>query len=120
MVVIASLSTELLPGDFILAHCNELKFESVAVCQLIDIILPTSLEVLWWIPPVQAQPLCPNRFENLLKCKAVELSPTTSSIINNDNIIEVAFVFSAEMWVNCAGLTHVFLQDNQITVHLVF
>jgi len=112
MVVIASLGAELLPGDFILAHCNELTFESMAVCQLIDVILPSSLEVLWWIPPVQAQPLCPNRFVNLLKCKVVELSPSTSSVINNDNVVEVAFVFSAEMleemWVNCAGMTQVF------------
>ncbi len=87
MVVIASLGAELLPGDFILAHCNELTFESMAVCQLIDVILPSSLEVLWWIPPVQAQPLCPNRFVNLLKCKVVELSPSTSSVINNDYFI---------------------------------
>jgi hypothetical protein len=113
MVVIRRLSTDILPGDFLLVQRTQTESSSnLAVCQVLNVVLPQNLEVVWWFPPVAAPPLCPITFENLHRCRAREVSQGTSSIIDQDNVIEIAFVFSVEFleyyWVDFAGMTHVF------------
>ncbi len=65
-----------------------------------------------WIPSVVAPPLCPEKLENLHKCRAHELCQGTSSIIHQDNLIEIVFVFSADMleefWVDFTGMSDVY------------
>jgi hypothetical protein len=75
------------------------------------------LEVVWWLSPVLPQPLCPIRFENLHKCRAQELSPSAFSVIKHSDVMEIAFIFSAEileeLWVDFAGITHVYFTRQQ-------
>jgi hypothetical protein len=104
MVIIGSLSADILPGYFLLAY----RERCLAVCQVKDFIIPDNVKVVWWMPPVLPQPLCPIKFENLHKCRGQELSPSTSSVIKRNDVIEIAFVFSAELleelWVDFAGI----------------
>jgi hypothetical protein len=112
MVVIRTLGADILPGDFLLAQRNQSAPLSLAVCQVKRFLSPHQLEVVWWIEPAVATPLCPEKFENLLKCRVQELSKDVSSVICHDDVMDIAFVFSAdileELWVDVAGMTCVF------------
>jgi hypothetical protein len=117
MVVIRRLGADILPGDFLLAHRQHIPSPSLAVCRLKNVMIAEQLEVVWWVSPIVATPLCPETFENLHKCRGREVCPSTSSVICHDDVFEIAFVFSAiileELWVDFAGMTHVFFTRHE-------
>ncbi len=65
--------------------------------------------------------MCPEKFENLHRCRARKVSPGASCIINHDALIEIAFVFSTEIleefWLDFAGMMHVFFTRTESKIH---
>jgi hypothetical protein len=114
MVVVRSLAAEVVPGDFLLVRRRDDVAIVESVCQVIRGIHEYNLEVMWWSSPSPERSLCPERFENLQRCKAVELEPSLAStnVIHHDDVVEVVFIFSAEfledVWVDFAGITNVY------------
>ena len=109
MPVINNLGADIIAGDFIFS-CKDTG--ATAVCQVQHFIFPESLKVVWWEEPDNALPLDPRLFPNLQRSHFVELVPQASSIILCNNILDLAFVFRAEvmenMWTDLAGMSRVF------------
>jgi hypothetical protein len=89
------------------------------------IVLPESLEGEWWKEKMNSLPICPNAYQNIVRSRLRELSPAesgTCSVIHCNDVVDVAFVFSAEvlehMWTDLAGMTKVFF--TRILNHIPF
>jgi hypothetical protein len=115
MVVVASLGADIVPGDFVVAKKHS---SSNGVCRVRCIVLPKSFEVEWWKEKMNSPPICPTAYQNIIRSRLRELSPAESatSVIHSNDVVDVAFVFSAEvlenMWTDLAGMTKVFFYEN--------
>ncbi len=114
MVLIRSLGADILPGDFLLAHRNQVYSSLPVVCQVKKELSPHHLEVVWWVESSTAPPLCPETFENLHRCRGREVFEDLSSMtsLHHDDVADIAFVFTADLlehfWIDVAGMNHVF------------
>ncbi len=124
MVVITPLNADILPGDFLVVDRNLASKSSFncGICPVMGFTPPQPLEILRWTWPVALPPLCSVRYENLHHCKADELIPGTSSVVDCNDILRITFVFSAEIledcWVDFFGMKHVFF--TRVDNHLPF
>jgi hypothetical protein len=114
-----NLGADIVPGDF---HFSWKDTGATAVCQVQRFIFPQSLEVVWWEEPYSCSPLNPKIFPNLLRSRLIELSPKNSSIILCNDVLDILFIFKAEViehiWTDLAGMTRVFLPDVLTICHL--
>jgi hypothetical protein len=75
-----------------------------------NIVLSEQLEVTWWVLNAAAPTLCPIKFENLIRCRIVEVFlEANPGSIHVDAVVNIAFVFHADVlekqWVDCAGMS---------------
>ncbi len=109
MTIINNLGADIAPGDFLFSRKDS---GAVAVCQVHSFRFPQSLEVVWWEEPDSASPLDPKIFPNLLRGRFIELSPQASSVILCNDVLDIAFIFKAEVmehfWTDLAGMSRVF------------
>jgi hypothetical protein len=119
MAIINNLGADILPGDFIFSRKDN---GATAVCQVISFIFPQSLEVVWWEEAESTLPLDPRMFPNILRARFIELSPQASSVILFNDVLDIAFIFRAEVtenfWTDLAGMSRVFFTRSP--AHLPF
>ncbi len=113
MVIIGCLRADIVPGDFLMARKVERNTSfSMAVCQVRHVLVDERIEVVWWVEGSAAPPLCPESYENLHRCRAWEVFEDSTSVINQSDVFDVAFVFSADLleklWVDFLGMANVF------------
>jgi hypothetical protein len=111
MVVAAALGADIVPGDFIVAKRHD---SSNVVCNVRRVVLPHSLEVVWWRETNKAPSVCPNLYQNVVRSRVREIyaDESATSVIPCESIVDIAFVFSAEVlehiWTDVGGMTRVF------------
>ncbi len=113
MIVISSLGAAIVPGDFLIARRADCQSSMGVVFQVRHSINDEQVEIVWWSGRDDAPALCPVLYENLHRCRARELfEDSTTTIINPGDMIDVAFVFTADLleqfWVDVAGMSNVF------------
>jgi len=74
MLLIPLLGTSIFPGDFVIVHDgNTFEFSRS--------ISEEAAEVVRWVEPVDAPPICPRTFDNVIRSKVKELVAGSSTII---------------------------------------
>jgi hypothetical protein len=122
MLIIPALNVYVSCSDFLLAR-NITYGNRLTVCQVNELVSPTSLLVTRWLEDDllsaiirlgQREELLNTTFLNVMKCqvKEVTMVATSQSVIESSIIEDIAFVFHAfnleNNWVNCAGMRLVF------------
>ena len=121
-MLIPGLNIEALPGTFLLVFNHECD-SHVQVCQVVEATASSNLSVCWWFDNtilgtiVQSdtrQPLISSQYFNLVNSTLKEATKTAVvKDLNLSCINDIAFVFHAydfqNTWVNCSGMSSVFL-----------
>ncbi len=104
------------PGYFIAACVDN----HLAVYEVRHFINIQSLEVLRWLELDAAWPICPRMLENLRRPRVKEIVADTTSIIEKDGVIDLAFAFWVDVlenyWNGVAGLTRFFYKINRPSI----
>ncbi len=108
----------IVPGDFIFARKRN---DMAGVCQVQIITSPQNIRVVWWVESDVAPPLCPDVYPNLLRSNFTELFAEDASFITFEDVIDLAFIFRAEVlenvWTDLAGMSRVFFFQDLPTIH---
>jgi hypothetical protein len=78
MVVVAALEADIMPGDFIVVKWHD---SSNVVCNVRCIVLPHSLEVVWWRVTNNAPSVCPLLGPRRVKFMLMSQSPQLFLVI---------------------------------------
>jgi hypothetical protein len=103
------LGGDIRPGDFVFAGRDN---GTTAVCQIHSFVNQQNINVVWWVESDAPPPLCPILFQNVLRSQFIKLFPDSESVIISDDVVDIAFVFGAEIlenkWTDLAGMSRVF------------
>jgi len=116
MLLTPLLGTSIFPGGFVIV-CDGNRFEG---CQVSRSISEEAAEVVRWVEPVDAPPICPRTFDNAIHSKVKELVAGSSTIISVQDVIDVAFIFTPQLlqsfWTDVVGMTRVYFTRSPSTL----